>query len=147
MGFDAEAQRRLLLQWLPLGARSQGVVAVLAIGVLLVPAVLLLQRLPAGPRADKLRQALERCLAVLKRGGWHPQDGETLRAFSQRLSREQPALQEVLDQLANSYNQTRFAPSSPEPRRLKGRWQERQVARYLLQLKHLLRRQADGHKQ
>ena len=147
MGFDAEAQRRLLLQWLPLGARSQGVVAVLAIGVLLVPAVLLLQRLPAGPRADKLRQALERCLAVLKRGGWHPQDGETLRAFSQRLSREQPELQEVLDQLANSYNQTRFAPSSSEPRRLKGRWQERQVARYSLQLKHLLRRQADGHKQ
>ena len=147
MGFDAETQRRLLLQWLPLGPQSQGVVAVLTIGVLLIPAVLLLQRLPAGQRTDELRRALERCLTVLKRRDWHPQDGETLRAFCQRLSREQPQLQEILDELQHVYNQKRFAPQPSERRHLKGHWQERQVSRYLRQLQHRIRHQADGHRQ
>lgn len=147
MGFDAEAQRRLLLQWLPLGIQNQGLFAVLTIGGLLIPVVLLTQRLPTGQREDKLRRALERCLAVLKRRGWHPQDGETLRAFCQRLSQEQPQLQEILDQLEHAYNQLRFAPQPSGHRRLKGHWQERQVSRHLRKLQHRIRHQADGHKQ
>ena len=137
MGFDAEAQRRLLQRWLPFGLRGQGLVAVLTIGVLLIPALLLLQRLPMGRRADDLRRALNRCLAVLQRQGWQPQQGETLRAFSERLSHNQPQLQPHLDQLEQLYNQARFARPTPDQRHLKGR---------LWQLQQRLARRPDGHR-
>ena len=136
-GFDAETQRRLLQQWLPFGPQSQALVAVLTIGILLIPALLLLQRLPMGRRADDLRRALERCLAMLQRQGWQPQQGETLQAFSERISQDQPQLRPHLDQLEQLYNQARFAAPTPETSHLKGR---------LWRLQQLLARSPDGHR-
>ncbi|MEB3264627.1 MAG: DUF3488 and transglutaminase-like domain-containing protein [Synechococcus sp.] len=118
LGFDQEGQAALLMRLLGPGRQWLGVLILVGLGLGLSLGLVLLQwsqrQQNRGPRSDRARRELERCLRALRRRGLEPAPGEDLERFSRRAGAADPDLAAELQELQTIYLQLRFAGGESE---------------------------------